>query len=62
MDDKENPSMVRIPLKKSKCDQFGSGVDVVLGRVGTTLCPVSALLHYIAARGATPSWSLLPGH
>ena len=46
--------MVQIHLKRSKCDQFGAGSDIVLGRTGESLCPVSALLDYIACRGDTP--------
>ena len=33
---------VKIHLKKSKCDQFGKGVDVYLGRTDLDLCPVTA--------------------
>ncbi len=46
--------MVRFHLKKSKCDQFGQGIDVVVGRSGNELCPVAAVLGYIAVRGAAP--------
>ena len=45
VDDRELPSMVRIHLKRSKCNQFGAGADIVLGKTGLPLCPVSALLH-----------------
>ena len=31
VDSTSKPTMVRIHLKKSKCDQFGVGVDIVLG-------------------------------
>ena len=48
------PRMLQIHLKKSKCDQFGRGSDIVLGRTDSLLYPVAALLHYIAARGARP--------
>ena len=54
VDDRELPSMVRIHLKRSKCDQFGAGVDIVLGKTGLPLCPVSALLAYIEVRGSAP--------
>ena len=47
-------SMLRVHLKQSKCDQFGAGVDVVIGRTGCALCPVSALLAYIALRQDRP--------
>ena len=44
----------KIHLKKSKCDQFGKGVDVYLGRTDLDLCPVTALLAYIETRGSGP--------
>ena len=47
LDNHAYPPMVRLHLKKSKCDQFGKGVDVVVGRTGQQLCPFSALLDYI---------------
>ena len=31
VDSHENPSMVRIHLKRSKCDEFGIGADIVVG-------------------------------
>ena len=43
--------MIRFHLKRSKCDQFGNGVDVFIGRTSDDLCPVAAVLNYIAQRG-----------
>ena len=54
VDNVSNPSVVRVHLKRSKCDQFGNGVDVFLGRTGNELCPVTAILTYIAHRGNRP--------
>ena len=45
---------VKIHLKKSKCDQFGKGLDVYLGQTDLDLCPVTALLAYIETRGSGP--------
>ena len=52
---RENPTMLRIHLKRSKCDQFGRGADVFIGRTGNDLCPVAMILAYLAVRGSTPS-------
>ena len=41
-------SVVKVHLKRSKCDQFGRGVDVVVGRTDTRICPVAAVVSYIA--------------
>ena len=54
LDDAKPPSMVRIHLKRSKCDQFGKGVDVFMGRTGKAICPVSEVLEYVTLRGPTP--------
>ena len=54
VDDLANPTLVRFHLKRSKCDQFGRGVDVFIGRTGDELCPVTAVLSFIARRGPKP--------
>ena len=41
-------------IKQSKTDPFRKGVDIFVGRTGTDLCPVGALLDYLQVRGATP--------
>ena len=41
----------QVHLKKSKCDQFGQGADVVMGKTGLDLCPVSAMTCYLERRG-----------
>ena len=45
------PSMVQIHLRRSKCDQFGAGVDIIVGRTGLVLCPVAAVVDYVRVRG-----------
>ena len=54
VDEASPPSMVRVFLKRSKADQFGQGVAVFLGTSSNALCPVSAILAYVARRGDTP--------
>ena len=48
-----NPTMIQFYLKHSKCDQFRAGLDVV-GCTNAELCPVVAMLHYLALRGDRP--------
>ena len=55
VDNIQSPSTAHIFLKRSKCDQFGRGVAVFLGKTSDTICPVTALLAYVARRGDTPS-------
>lgn len=54
VNDTRNPTFLRVHLKRSKCDQLARGVDVFVGRTGDSLCPVAAILSYVATRGPTP--------
>ena len=54
VDSHSNPLMIQFHLKKSKCDQYGSGSNIVVGRTGNVLCPVTAILQYIKIRGDRP--------
>lgn len=46
-----NPRILRVYLKASKTDPFRVGVNIYVGRTGNILCPVTAVLHYMVARG-----------
>ena len=48
---KVDPSIVAIYLKHSKTDPYHRGVRITVGRTGTELCPVVALLAYLAQKG-----------
>ena len=50
VDQHNNPSIVCIRLKQSKTDPFRRGVNVFLGRTNADLCPVTAILAYVALR------------
>lgn len=55
VDSHENPSVIRIFLKRAKCDPFGKGIFIFIGRVRSSpICPVSAILGYMAIRPASP--------
>ena len=54
VDSVTHPSVVKVHLKFSKCDQLGKGVDVFLGRSGNRICPVAACLAYMAICGPIP--------
>ena len=54
VDNPANQQMVRVHLKKSKCDQFGKGLDIILGRTGSLLCPVAVLMGFMAVWGDGP--------
>ena len=54
VDNPKCPSMITLLLRHSKTDQARKGVRVVMGKTGNDLCPVSALLRYLALRGNGP--------
>ena len=45
------PTVVKIHLKVSKCDQFGKGADVYIGQSHTSWCPVKSMVAYLIDRG-----------
>ena len=51
VDDLSNPTMLKIRIKKSKTDQWREGVDLYVGMTGNELCPVAAILAFMAVRG-----------
>ena len=52
VDSHENTSSIAVKIKASKTDPFRQGVTIYLGATGTKLCPVKAILAYIAVRGS----------
>ena len=52
VDSRLAPSVVIVTIKQSKTDPFCQGVKLHLGKTGTDICPVCAILPYLAARGA----------
>lgn len=48
------PRIVKIRIKASKTDPFRLGVDIFIGRQDDTICPVIALMSYMAKRGNGP--------
>ena len=54
VDSLTNPQHLQVRLKSSKTDPFRTGVDVFVGRTNSSLCPVAAVLAYLARRGPRP--------
>ena len=47
-------TILRVTLKGSKTDQVRKGTTIVVGKTGSHICPVLAVLSYIARRGFAP--------
>ena len=54
VDSRHTPSVIQVTIKRSKTDPFRQGVQLYLGRTGTDICPVRAILPYLSRRGPTP--------
>jgi len=50
VDNRDQPQFLKVTIKQSKTDPFRKGVDLYLGVASGTLCPVKALLPYLAIR------------
>ena len=51
VDSVHDPKVLRVHLKASKTDPFRVGVNLFIGRTRNSLCPVTAVLCYMVARG-----------
>ena len=51
VDNSQHPTILQIKIKQSKTDPFRKEVDLFVSKTGTALCPVSAMLSYLCARG-----------
>ena len=54
VDDRENPSLLQVHLKISKTDQLRKGTDIYIGKTDDDICPVAAVLVFLAVRGQIP--------
>ena len=48
------PTHMTVHLKQSKTDPFSAGTTLHVGTTGDNLCPVTAMLAYLAIRPASP--------
>ena len=54
VDSRQDPTYVAITLRGSKTDPFGVGCTLIIGRTNSSICPVTALLAYLAIRPPSP--------
>ena len=53
-DSEVEPSVLQVHLKGSKTDQLRAGVHLYVGATGNELCPIAAVVTYLAVRGMEP--------
>ena len=51
IDNTEDPQSFKVHLRRSKVYQLQKGVDAYIGKTDCPLCPVVAIMQYIAVRG-----------
>ncbi len=51
VDNPADPSVLRVTIKQSKTDPFRKGIHLFIGKTGSDICPVKALLRYLVGRG-----------
>ena len=54
VDSRCEPICLQIRLKQSKTDPFRRGIDIYVGCMDNSLCPVAAMLSYLVTGGSTP--------
>lgn len=53
-DSRFSPTMIIVNIKQSKTDPFRQGIKLHLGKTGQKVCPVEAVLPYLAVRRGNP--------
>ena len=61
-DSHTDPSMVRVFMRQSKTDPYGKGAFIYLGRTRQDICPVVALLNYLARCPTSSNSALFINH
>ena len=51
IDDPGHPTLMKLMLKASITDPFRKEIDIVMGRTYNELCPIEAMLAFLAIRG-----------
>ena len=46
VDNRDNPRLLQVAIKQSKTDPFRRGVNIYLGAIDSTICPIKAVLAY----------------
>ena len=55
LDSSHFPQIVQVNIKQSKTDPFRRGITLSPGRKGHKICPLKAIVPFLAARGSGPA-------
>ena len=61
LDSHTNPTIISLKIKQSKTDPFRIGVNVFLGATQSDVCPVQAMIQYLAVRSPEPGPLFITG-
>ena len=53
IDSHHTPTLLRVRLRRAKTDPLGQGVEIFMNKSGMSLCPVVAVLSYLAVRSGS---------
>ena len=54
LDSRHSPQIIQVNIKQSKTNPFHRGITLSMGRTGHNICPVKAIVPFLAARGKGP--------
>ena len=54
LDSRHSPQIIQVNIKQSKTDPFRQGITLSLGRTDHKICPVKAIVPFLAASGKGP--------
>ena len=54
VDNRKKPCLLQLFLKQSETNQFRQGIKVYAGTTDSSICPVKAVLSYLAKRNSQP--------
>ena len=60
VDNARAPQMLRVHLRVSKCDQFGKGINIFVGKTDNQRCPVTATVHGVQGNAGRDGRLVLP--
>ena len=58
VDNPRSPAMLQVTIKQSKTDPFRKGVQLFIGKKGSMICPLAAMMDFLLVRGTAAGFLL----